>query len=107
MSIGNQATGGNAVGQTGTTDGGSVDEVRRKTAELKQNAQDLTSAAKAAANEKLGEIRSSANEYYETSRQRVYEAEASVEDYIRDQPVKAMLIAAGVGFFLGACYVRR
>lgn len=85
----------------------STDDLRRKAGDVKQSVQDLSTTARAAAEEKLGELKDSASQYYEMGRERVYDAEQSVEDYIRDQPVKAVLIAAGLGFLFGACYMRR
>lgn len=100
------STAENQVGSQSTT-GGSTEELRRKGADVKQNVQDLTTAAKAAAGEKLGELRDTANQYYEMGRNRAFDAEQTVEEYIRQQPLKSVLIAAGVGFLFGACYIRR
>jgi len=97
---GNQST-------MGSQSGASSDDLRRKAGDVKQSVQELGSVAKQAANEKMGEIRDSANEYYEMGRERVYDYEQSLEDYVREQPVKSVLIAAGVGFLFGACYMRR
>jgi len=99
--IGNQPLGGQSSRDTAT------DDLRRKAGDVKQSVQELGSVAKAAAGEKMGELRDTATEYYERGRDRVYDAEQSVEDYIRDQPLKSVLIAAGVGFLLGAFYIRR
>jgi len=96
--LGNQSTYG---GQTPTED------LRRKAGDVKQSVADLGSTARAAAEEKFGELKDSAGQYYEMGRERVYDAEQSVEEYIRDQPVKSVLIAAGIGFLFGACYMRR
>jgi len=106
--IGNQSLGNQS----------STDDLRRKAGDVKQSVQELGSVAKQAAgekigelrdtaSEKMGELRDSASEYYERGRDRMYEAEQTVEDYIREQPLKSVLIAAGVGFVLGACYLRR
>ena len=102
------STAGNQVGnQSNATGGSSAEELRKKTADMKQNVADLTATAKQAAGERLGELRDTANQYYEMGRTRVYDAEHTVEDYIRQQPLKSVLIAAGVGFLFGACYIRR
>jgi len=56
--------------------------------------------------ERIGDIKDQANEYYEQGRQRAQEWEQSLEDYVREQPIKSLLIAAGVGLVLGAIWKR-
>ena len=46
-------------------------------------------------------------EYYEAAREKVEDLTTTVEKLIRDQPTQALLVAAGVGFVLGACWMRR
>ena len=40
-------------------------------------------------------------------REKVRQVEQSIEQYIREQPLKSMLIAAGVGLVLGRFWMRR
>ena len=52
-------------------------------------------------------LREQAGEYYEQGREKLSEITAEVEDYIRREPLKAALIAAGVGLCVGLCLMRR
>jgi ElaB/YqjD/DUF883 family membrane-anchored ribosome-binding protein len=70
------------------------------------NADSAQGAADDAAQEKFNEMRDQASEYYEQGRQRAMEWEHSLEDYVQQQPIKALLIAAGVGAMLGFLWRR-
>ena len=60
-----------------------------------------------AAEEKLGQVRENAAEYYQQGRDKVHGALCSVEQYVRDRPVKSVLIAAGIGLLFGRFWMRR
>jgi ElaB/YqjD/DUF883 family membrane-anchored ribosome-binding protein len=83
------------------------DQAREKASELKAQASEMAARAKEAAQETLGELKESATEYVERGRERVSELGDTIESRIREQPMKAVLIAAGVGFVLGMCWTRR
>ena len=53
------------------------------------------------ASEKYEQLRDQASEYYDMGRQRAEQLEGDLENYVREQPVKSLLIAAGVGLLLG------
>ena len=86
--------------------------------EAKGAAVDALGQAKEVAAEKYGQIRDQAGEhyakvreqagaYYEQGKQKVADYEGQVENYIREQPIKALLIAAGVGLVAGFLIKRR
>jgi ElaB/YqjD/DUF883 family membrane-anchored ribosome-binding protein len=84
------------------------------TARLREQAQEVTkdlqkmgNIASDAVEENLGQMRENASEYYEHGRDGLYEAERTFEQFIRDRPIKSILIAAGVGLFLGRFWRRR
>ena len=62
---------------------------------------------------KLAQLRENASEYYEQGRDRVYQVERTLEQFIRTQPVKSVVIGAsilmlaGVGLVLGSFWMRR
>ncbi len=56
---------------------------------------------KDAAKEKYEQLRQHASDYYNEGKQRANEWEQGIEDYVQQQPVKSLLIAAGVGVLLG------
>jgi ElaB/YqjD/DUF883 family membrane-anchored ribosome-binding protein len=62
---------------------------------------------KDAAQEKLGQVREDATEYCEQGQDKVHGVLSNVEQYIRERPVKSVLIAAGVGLLFGRFWMRR
>ena len=60
-----------------------------------------------AAQEKLEQVRENANEYYQQQRDKVHGTLCTFEQYIRERPVKSVLIAAGVGLLFGRFWMRR
>ncbi|HEY5314414.1 MAG TPA: hypothetical protein VIK18_17910 [Pirellulales bacterium] len=63
--------------------------------------------AREMAHDAMDQARESAGELYAQGRERVSGAAASVEQCIRDQPLRSLLVAAGIGCLLGAIWVRR
>ena len=59
------------------------------------------------AHDAMDQARESASELYAQGRERVSGAASSVEQCIRDQPLRSLLVAAGIGCLLGALWVRR
>ena len=51
-------------------------------------------------------MRDSATEYYEQGRQRAMEMEQSLEAYVQEKPIQALLMAAGAGLLLGMLWKR-
>jgi ElaB/YqjD/DUF883 family membrane-anchored ribosome-binding protein len=103
----------------------STDELKHKASELKQNVQDLGTQARTVAREQVQNLKDSANDYMEQGReqwdslrssaadymeqgrQRALEMERTLESQIRAQPLRAVLIAAGVGMVAGILFCRR
>ena len=79
----------------------------RKTRTVTQDLQELGGMARDMAQEKVEQLRASASEYCEEGRDKVQQVERSVEQFIRQQPLKSILIAAGVGMLLGGLWMRR
>ena len=72
-----------------------------------QDIQELGGMARDMAQEKVEQLRASASEYYEEGRDTVQQVERGFEQFIRQQPLKSILIAAGVGMLLGGLWMRR
>lgn len=89
-----------------TEQGGATESIREKAQEVGQGIRDIGEQARQAAREKYEHLREQAGEYYETGRQQAKEWEQSLEGYVREQPIKSLLIAAGVGLLLGALWKR-
>ena len=81
--------------------------VGRKPRTVTQDIQELGGMAREMAQEKVAQVRASASEYCEEGRDKVQQVERSVERFIRQQPLRSVLIAAGVGMLLGGLWMRR
>lgn len=85
---------------------GTTEQLRDTASQVGQNLRDMGGQVKDAAREQYENLRDQASQYYEQGRERAKEWEQNLENYVQEQPVKAMLIAAGVGFLLGALWKR-
>jgi len=63
--------------------------------------QEMGGIAKDAAQEKLGQLREQATGYYQQGQDQVQSVVSAFEQSVRQQPLKSVLIAAGVGLLLG------
>ncbi len=52
------------------------------------------------------QLRESARECYQQGREKAMEWEQELEQYVRERPVKSMLIAAGIGVAVGILWRR-
>jgi len=59
------------------------------------------------AGEKLHRIGETATDYYHQGLEKAKGWEHGMESYIREKPISSILIAAGVGVFLGFLWTRR
>ncbi|MDZ4819255.1 MAG: hypothetical protein SGJ20_09810 [Planctomycetota bacterium] len=84
-----------------------AEQIREKGAELKENLQNMGAAAKDAAQRKLEGVSESLSGYYEQGRECAADFEQSLETKIRERPIGAILVAAGVGFLVGMCWTRK
>ncbi len=81
-------------------------QLKDKASEAGQALKDKAGEMRDAAQEQFQNLRETAGQYYEDGRQRAMEWEQGVEEYVREQPVKSLLIAAGVGMLLGIIWRR-
>lgn len=95
----------------------SADQLKDKAAEVGQNLRDMGGQVRGvatdaynqvrdAANEKYGNLRDQAVNYYNQGRESAQQWEQSVEDYVQEKPLQAILMAAGVGLLLGLLWKR-
>jgi ElaB/YqjD/DUF883 family membrane-anchored ribosome-binding protein len=102
-----------------------TEEMKSKASELKQNVQDLGNQARMAAREQVENIKQTAGQYVEQGREqmeslkstaadymeqgrhRAIEMERTLESQIRAQPMRSVLIAAGIGLVAGILLSRR
>jgi ElaB/YqjD/DUF883 family membrane-anchored ribosome-binding protein len=74
---------------------------------VSKDIQGMGDVAKDVAQEKLEEFQENASAVYEQGRGKVREATRTLERFIAEQPLTSVLIAAGVGLFLGRFWMRR
>ena len=60
-----------------------------------------------AAQERIGHVRENAAEYVEQGRKKAHGVACACEQYVRERPLRSILIAAGVGLLLGRFWTRR
>lgn len=72
-----------------------------------QDIQELGGLARDMAQEQVEQLRASASGYLEEGRDNVQQLGRGFEQFIRRQPLKSILIAAGVGLVLGRFWMRR
>ena len=82
------------------------ENLKEKAQEVGENLREMGGHVREAASEKFHELRDQAGDHYTHSRDRAREWEHSLESYVKEKPVKAVLIAAGVGLLLGLLWKR-
>jgi ElaB/YqjD/DUF883 family membrane-anchored ribosome-binding protein len=86
---------------------GAAGSLKETASEVGQNLRDIGSQVRDQASQQFDSMRQQANDYYEQGRQRAMEMEQTLEEYVQEKPIQALLIAAGVGMFLGLLWKRR
>lgn len=69
--------------------------------------QDVRSATKQMATDSVDALRQTASDLIDEGRTKASDLAQGVQGKVQEQPVKSVLIAAAVGFLLGAFWVRR
>jgi ElaB/YqjD/DUF883 family membrane-anchored ribosome-binding protein len=80
--------------------------LRDKASEVGQNIRDMGGHMRDAASSKYAQLRDQAGQYYSQGRETAQQWEQSLEDYIQEKPLKAVMIAAGAGLLLGLLWKR-
>ena len=84
-----------------------TDDLRRQAKVVKEDLRGLGRTAKEVAQDKLGDAKKKAVEYADEGKQEALRLEDQVESYIRQNPLKSVLIATGAGLLLGLLLSRR
>lgn len=71
-----------------------------------QNLREMGTQVRDIAGDKYNQLRSQAQDYYQQGRERASEWEQSLEAYVHEKPIQAVLMAAGVGVLLGLLWKR-
>lgn len=83
-----------------------TDQLRDKAGEAAENLKNLGGQVRDAAAENFGNYRQQANEYISEGRETAREWERSLETFVQEKPLQAVLVAAGVGMLLGLIWKR-
>lgn len=83
------------------------EDLRDTANDVRRGVQEIGNKARQVAEEQIENLRETASEYVEQGRNKALEWEDSLESQIRDEPMKSMLIAAGIGFVAGFLLLRR
>jgi len=92
---------------TKTTDLPPASRLKEQAAVVKDDVRELGRLTKEVSQEKLREARHAAGEYVTKGREKAGELEDSVVTYVRSNPVKSVLMAAGAGALLAFLLSRR
>ena len=74
---------------------------------VSKDIQGMGAVARDAAHEKLEELQGNVSAVYEQGQDQVRQATRTLEQFIAEKPLTSVLIAAGVGLFLGRFWMRR
>ena len=88
-----------STGTSGSTMGNAVNQA-------KEAASNVASKISDAATQSYEHFRDTASEYYQQGREKAQHWQEEIENYVQEQPIKAMLMAAGVGMLLGILWKR-
>ena len=72
-----------------------------------EHARKTYDAAREKAQQVIGQVRERAGAYYQQGREKAVDYQHRVEDMVREQPMKSVLIAVGAGLVLGMLLRRR
>ena len=92
---------------TGQGTGNAMDELLRATRELRDNLSRLFGASREVAAEKLGQVRDKGHDWIGRGRDRAHRVVDGTQEYVREEPMKALLVAAGAGLLIGWLITRR
>lgn len=92
---------------TNSTARRSSNSIPARTVTVARDLEDMGAAAKQMAHHSVAAVRDTALEYLDVGRSRVRHIGEDIQSRVVQQPVKSLLIAAGVGFLLGAIWTRR
>jgi ElaB/YqjD/DUF883 family membrane-anchored ribosome-binding protein len=84
-----------------------ADELREQARAVKEDLRRLGRTAGGVAQEKAGEAQEWASQRYTHGREKANELSQRVNGYVQENPLKSVIIAAGVGAFLGLMLSRR
>jgi|HubBroStandDraft_4_1064222.scaffolds.fasta_scaffold658758_2 ElaB/YqjD/DUF883 family membrane-anchored ribosome-binding protein len=83
-----------------------AEALKEKARDVQQSLRDLGGEAKATAVDAYGNLRNQAQDYIHQGKDYAQHWEQSLEDAVKERPLRAILIAAGAGMLLGLLWRR-
>jgi ElaB/YqjD/DUF883 family membrane-anchored ribosome-binding protein len=96
-----------AVADSGGPDHSASDRIREQARAVTKDVQQLGGIVRDVAQEKFGELRQGAAEYYGQARGKARQAEDAVADFIGRRPITSVLLGVGFGLLFGRFWMRR
>ncbi len=84
-----------------------VDTVANRASTIAKDFHEVGDAAKRIATDSVGALSDTAHQYLDEGRSHARHVGDDIQARVQEQPVKSLLIAAGLGFLLGALWIRR
>jgi ElaB/YqjD/DUF883 family membrane-anchored ribosome-binding protein len=84
-----------------------TEHLKEKAVEIGRSLREMGEELGGAAKDQFGHLRDKASGFYESGRKRARNFEGSIEEYIQEKPIKAIVLAAGAGLLLGLFWRRR
>jgi len=85
----------------------SSDRLGKEAMKVKKDLQQMGGTAKDIVDDQLEQVGEIASEYYEQGRDKVHGVACACEQFIRDKPLRSVLMAVGIGWLLGGIWKRR
>ena len=84
-----------------------IDQLQETYQDLKERLQDLGGFVKGIARERWDGLREGASRSFDSGRDRAHQIEEGLEEKVRENPMRWVLISVGVGLLLGTMLKRR
>ena len=78
-----------------------MDQIGKHAKEVTEDRQAMGQGVRDAAQAKLGEVGEKAAEYGEQAQVKVHGVACQCEQFVRERPLRSVLMAAGIGWLLG------
>jgi len=98
---------GNAKSNRAPTKRAANGRMSKQARKVTQEVQEMGLTARDIAQEKIEYLRERASDYKDQGRAEIKKLERTMEQYIRERPLKTILIAAGIGLLVGRFWMRR
>jgi ElaB/YqjD/DUF883 family membrane-anchored ribosome-binding protein len=94
------------IGDSGNSGSVESSHVSESAQQVTQDLRELGGQVRDAAREKYEKLSEEARKYYDEGRRAAQDMEQGLESFVREKPVQALMIAAGVGLLLGLIWKR-